>query len=195
MDRLDIEECRKRENANSVANKKNPSTSFQSANRVYISYSPSMSVAYCFWKYFFQSCGIWVTEKKIDEHWRIDKTKSPQIIILEKQDNQKIQLQECERIVYSAEEMTEVDNKRKDTVLFVWEGKNYYYNIIHKLFHGLEEEIIYNLLEIFRGENSRQKGANKTGNLWSATWLFHEMVGKKGGQMGWRNIQKMYRSS
>lgn len=157
--------------------------------RVYISYSPDCSVTYCFWNYFFQACGISVIEKKIDEKWKLDNSKVPQLVICKHADLQQNDKGNSKNIVYCFKDIPE--EKSGNNV------EDYYRNIINVLFEDDEEkEILYTLLCIFGeiGDAGQVSGAWQPipGSLWSASWLFHEIAQSNEGRWDKEIYQKCW---
>lgn len=141
--------------------------------RVYISYSADASVEYCFWKYFFRSCGIWMTSEVITEEWQLDREKNPHLIILDKEDENKIGKDSCEGVVYCVRKSSKIDKNREDIVKVIW-WNEFHYQILNKLFiKNKDIEKLRILLDIFYGtENSKKERDEK---LWGVSWLFHEI--------------------
>lgn len=143
--------------------------------KVYISYSAMRSVEYCFWKYFFEVCGIWVSEEIITEDWEMDKTKVPQLVIMDKKDETNY-LEQSPRIVYCVRKSANMPRTRKDIVRMEW-WKKYYYSVLVELFRGDRDlDCLMRLMGIFAGEINADLKVKTEEGLWSATWLFHELA-------------------
>lgn len=141
--------------------------------RVYISYSASLSVEYCFWKYFFRSCGVWMTSEVITEGWKLDKEKKPHLLILDKEDEKKINTESYEGVVYCVRKSSKVNKERGDIVKIKW-WKEFYYQILNKLFvKNKDVKNLKFLLDVFYGTDNNKK--EKDGRLWGVSWLFDEM--------------------
>lgn len=157
--------------------------------RVYISFSPDCSVTYCFWNYFFQACGISVIEKKIDEKWKLDNSKVPQLVICKHADLQQNDKGNSKNIVYCFKDIPE--EKSGNNV------EDYYRSIINVLFEEDEEkEILYILLCIFGGIGNAGQASGAwqpiPGSLWSASWLFHEIAQTNEGRWDKEIYQKCW---
>jgi len=155
--------------------------------RVYISYSPGSSIVYCFWKYFFRSCGVWVTSEKIGRDWQIDKNKRPQLVILDKKTWMKYEAP-SPNIVYCVKAKGSADQIRKD-LIFVNQWENMYYSVIRQLFEGDENQSSFmELIGIFGGKYDFPSGKIIEEGLWSAVWLFHEIAQQAGNKIWDREI-------
>lgn len=143
--------------------------------RIYISYSPGSSIVYCFWKYFFQSCGVWVTSEKIGKYWQIDRSKKPHLVILDKKTRMKYDTL-SPNIVYCVKSKDAAEHSRKDLV-DVKQWENMYYSVIRQLFEGDENlSSFIELVSIFGGTYNTVSREVMEEGLWSAVWLFHEIA-------------------
>ena len=143
--------------------------------RIYISYGLESSVIYCFWKYFFRCCGVWVTSEKIDKNWQLDKTKSPHLVILDDKTQMKYDAP-APNVVYCVKEKNAIDCERRDLVR-VNQWGSMYYSVISQLFDGDENlSSFIELVGIFGGVYSEVSGELLEEGLWSAVWLFHEIA-------------------
>lgn len=151
--------------------------------RIYISYSAGSSIEYCFWKYFFRSCGVWVTSEKIDESWRIDKNKKPHLVILDKKNCMKYDAP-SRNIVYCVKTKDAAGGARRDLVS-VNPWKNMCDSVVRQLFAGDENLASFReLIRIFGGEYDETSGRLRKEGLWSAVWLFHE-IAQNAGNRDW----------
>lgn len=166
--------------------------------KVYISYSPEMSVPYCFWKYFFQLSGIWVSTEKIATDWMPDVSKSPQLVILDEHDKEKIRNERYHNIVYCVKKTSEEISDRNDIVKVNWRERSFYNNVLGRLLEGYkEQEALFVLLGIFSGTDPAWKLLDKTNKgrsegLWGASWLFHEIAQSSEGRWDQEIIQTCY---
>lgn len=150
--------------------------------KVYISYSPGSSIAYCFWKYFFRACGVWVTTRKIDQGWQLDKAEQPHLVILDKKTRTKYE-SPSSNIVYCVKGIDGPGQTRSDLVkISQWSGMRH--SVIRRLFAGNENlSVFMELMDIFGGDYDSY-GELKAEGLWSAVWLFHE-IGQRAEKEEW----------
>lgn len=141
--------------------------------RVYISYSANASVEYCFWKYFFRSCGIWMTSEVITEEWQLDREKNPHLIILDKEDEKKIDAESYIGVVYCVRKSNRANKEREDVVKVRW-WNEFHHQILNKLFiKNKDIEKLKLLLDIFYvADKNKKEGYER---LWGVSWLFHEI--------------------
>lgn len=141
--------------------------------RIYISYSSGSSIAYCFWKYFFRACGVWVTSEKIEKNWRLDKTHKPHLVILDNATRMKYE-SPSSNIVYCVQRPAKSDQERKD---FVCRWADMYHNVIRELLQGNENLFLFmELVDVFGGDYDCSSETLTAEGLWSAAWLFHEIA-------------------
>ena len=143
--------------------------------RIYISYSAGASVEFCFWKYFFQTCGIWITPKIIKKNWHLDEIQTPHLIILDSSDEDKINSQMYDNVVYCVRKSSKAGQRRKDVIKVVW-WNQFYHDVLNHLFknnRNLKEWHI--LLNIYNGNENKVSNEVQQEGLWGANWLFHEM--------------------
>lgn len=162
--------------------------------RVYISYSSGSSIAYCFWKYFFQSCGVWVTSQKIGKNWVIDKTKKPQLVILDNKTKEKYGTS-GRNIVYCFDEMNFLAGVRKD-FFGITQWKSIHNSVLGQLLAGNENlDVLTKLLRIFSAKYDMVSGKMEEEGLWSAIWLFHEIAQPAGNKEWDDEIRKKARQA
>lgn len=101
---------------------------------IHIIYSQKENVAYCMWKYFFDSCGIWVISQTIEEYENSLKEKGDiqekkgesTLYILSEDERQWIRSNEQQQVAYyvSLNLWNQYPNKeRKDVIPIVWDKK------------------------------------------------------------------------
>ena len=121
--------------------------------KVFITYKAKEAVTYCFWKYFFESCGVWVSEAEITGNWDGTFKSGSQLVIL---DEDEYEVVKAKVIPHNC-----VFHIGKEELTF-----SYAKQVLQWLFEGHDElDELLNLMRIFV----------ETG-LWGASWLFHEIT-------------------
>lgn len=132
-------------------------------------------MVYCFWQFFFRCCGVWVTTEKIGKSWRLDKTKRPQLVLMDKNTQGKYE-DPTPNIVYCVKTLGDLERGRKDLIkINPW--VDMCYGVVQKLLEGDENlNSFIELLDIFGGEYGLYNREMVKEGLWSAVWLFHEIA-------------------
>lgn len=151
-------------------------------NKVFISYNQSEAVTFCFWKYFFEACGIELESEMITKEWSKMSKNGPCLIILGSGKSSYIFPTEAEQCVYLVKHNAEYRkyyNKsgkqyRNDVIPMVrWDSINYaFIPVLERLVMELDErERLKEILQIFIEEK-----------FWSTAWLYSEIAyeGKSG---------------
>lgn len=137
--------------------------------RVYIYYSSGEEHIFCFWNYFFKSCGIWVSEKTRDEVYNKSSLEAPIIFILGNEDIGLIWRANQGRHAYIVKKNATFNlvKSREDVVINNRGGrKNNNAEVLKLIFSGVEDvNYLQKLLDIF--ENYQ---------LCGTMWLFHEFA-------------------
>jgi len=146
--------------------------------KIYLTYTAEQSVEYCFWKYFFRLTGIWIEDRYLLPGDKIDTFKVPQLVLLDKNSEDKILNREYRNIFYCIENTSELN--RRDMIKNNWESGEFQKQVIKALFKDIREYkdifVWYELLDIFNGEKQSDILKIKpSGGLWAASWFFHEM--------------------
>lgn len=139
-----------------------------------ISYSKEEKITFCFWKYFFQACGIFPQESEINENWiDVDKTE-PHLLILGTSDGECILPEVYSNRVYLVKRNAafQKDSWREDVIkIDRWDkNKNVFRSVIRRLFGKFREgESIEKLLCMFMEKK-----------IWGGLWLYDEMAFQEG---------------
>ncbi len=158
-------------------------------NKIRIYYSGSESHTYCFWKIFFEVCGIYTIEKKINTQEEV--IREGQVLFILGNEHAKLILNsENEGNVYVIKNNSTFKKfqKRRDAIIFRWDEITYKLgakeksavNILKILFNGFEDKkYICRLMQIFIEQQ-----------LWGTTWLFQE-IARKGSNVFNERIAKV----
>lgn len=145
-------------------------------DRIHIIYSQKENIAYCMWKYFFDSCGIWVFSQTIEEYENSLKEKGdtqekkgiPTLYILSEDERHWIRSNEQQQVAYyvSLNLWNQYPNKeRKDVIPIVWEQKEsrvHYESLLQILSDNVKvTHYLMRWLDLFSKYES-----------WGYTWLF-----------------------
>lgn len=143
--------------------------------KIFISYSKSEKVSFCFWKCFFHVCGIWTNAREITKSGKECSLEAPHLIILGNGDADKILPREEQNRVYLVKKSAAFRKYqcRKDVFrLDRWDNNDIFLQVVKVLFGGFREcTQIQNLLVVFKEEN-----------LWEAFWLFNEFAYEEKGR-------------
>lgn len=146
---------------------------------VRIIYSQNENVAYCMWKYFFDSCGIWVISQTIEEYENSqgekeenqEKEHIPTIYILSEDERHWISDTEQRRVVYftSLDLWNRYPNKDRDDIIpIAWDDKKkkvFCKYLLHKLVDDVNVSFyLTDLIEYFF-----------VYELWGNAWLYREI--------------------
>lgn len=152
-------------------------------NKIRIYYSSSEVHTCCFWKIFFEICGIYVIEKKIDGNDKIIRD-GIVLFILGHDCRKLISNNELTGTIYLVRNSDTFDDipERKDIIKFNIDKIKEEYreakalHILNSLFGGCEEKIyLYRLMQIFIKQQ-----------LWGTVWLFQEITKGKSNIFGKR---------
>lgn len=139
--------------------------------RIFVSYSDSEKITYCFWKLFFQFCGIWVSEKKMED-CELENVQDVHLMIVGISDENKIKLKEEKDIFYIIKRNATFSKykRRSDVAEVNWSSGNTFcfQKAVNYLFAGKEKlSQIKKILELFISNE-----------FWGNFWLFHELAVK-----------------
>ena len=131
--------------------------------RILIIYSFEEEITYSFWKYFFQSCGVWVKACKIGNNIQLEEKKYQTVYILSNDDIKKMTAISS-NAVYIVKSNSSYTSFRKlnNICTFQWRKRESYYEVIDKIF-GMSS-VFRELLNIYIDSS-----------LWLNAWLYHEM--------------------
>lgn len=140
-------------------------------NKIFVSYSDSEKITWCFWKLFFQFCGIWVSEKRLEE-CELDNVQDAYLVIVGNSDKDKIKAKEEKDIFYIVKKNATLSKykRRADAAEVDWLSGNThsFQKAISFLFAGKEEMgQIKKILELFNRNE-----------FWGNLWLFQELAVK-----------------
>ena len=153
---------------------------------VRIIYSRRENIAYCMWKYFFDSCGIWVISQTIEdfqtqtENMNNEETQRPTLYILSENEEQFISDKEQKEVVYYVSEdlwSKYLNQKRRDIIPIIWEKKDRVAvckYLIQRLTDDLNTEFC--LMEMMEYFDKYE--------LWGNVWLFQAI---NEGSVVWDN--------
>lgn len=137
-------------------------------DKIFISYSDSEKITWCFWKLFFQICGIWVSEERLEE-CELDNAQDAHLVIVGNSGKDKIKAKEEKDIFYIVKRNATFSKykKRADVAEVNWLYGNTqsFQKAISFLFAGKEEKgQIKKILDLYT-ENE----------FWGGLWLFQEL--------------------
>lgn len=150
--------------------------------RIFISYSGSETVTFCFWKYFLEASGIWVSANKITDEWKAEREQFPHLVILNADQEGRIARSAYPNYIYLVRKRDQPQwcspeewKARRDVIKLQWwgmRGSPPHMDVLKNLLAGTEiEKEMCELLEIFWQTK-----------LWGAAWLFHEIAQKDKGR-------------
>ncbi|MBP3489065.1 MAG: hypothetical protein J6K53_11780 [Roseburia sp.] len=141
-------------------------------DRIFISYSSTENVTYCFWKYFFEACGVWVSAQEIEHDWQRLSTEEPCLFILGSEDVKQLLPDIFPNYFYLVKKNKTFDSfvkkKRKDVAQVQrWDeaGEGFGKVIDYLVPVHYEKQQFRKFLDIFMRNR-----------MWSASWLFHEVA-------------------
>lgn len=140
-------------------------------NKVFVSYSQSEAITFCFWKYFFETCGIEVKSFIIPKEQSCISKGTPHLIILGSERSACISSTSIGQIVYLVKKDEEYNNyftKRSDVVpMTSWEqAGNAFISVLENLVVEQDElDTLKEILRIFISEK-----------FWGTAWVFDEVA-------------------
>lgn len=131
--------------------------------RILIAYSFEERITYSFWKYFFQSCGVWVKAYKTGDKIPLNEKNYQYMYILNNDDIREMKMI-SHNAVYVVKSNSSYKSFRKldNICAFQWRKRQSYYEIVDKLFG--ENSVFRELLSIYIDRS-----------LWLNAWLYHEI--------------------
>lgn len=142
---------------------------------VRIIYSKEENVTFCMWKYFFDSCGVWVMPQDSNQNQEDDDR--PKLYILSEKDKMQIKSDEMPQTVYLVSQelynmLEPYEQKRSDIIVISWQKaqmrKNAQRAFLILTESNEESSDLYELYDIFLRYE-----------LWGMAWLFNEMKPKQ----------------
>lgn len=142
---------------------------------VRIIYSKEENVTFCMWKYFFDSCGVWVMPQDSNQNQEDDDR--PKLYILSEKDKMQIKSDEMPQTVYLVSQelynmLEPYEQKRSDIIVISWQKaqmrKNAQRAFLILTESNEESSDLYELYDIFLRYE-----------LWGMTWLFSVVIPKK----------------